>query len=436
MAALNHSIDPTLAALDALHEQASSTDKPRRYLGASAIGDPCSRKVWYGFRWALPRSFSATSYRAIQDGHRGEALMIQWLRSIPGIQLWTEDPDAPDHQIGFAAVAGHFRGHVDGVISGLYQAPKTPHVWEQKVCNETKFNKLVKLIAQHGEKAALLHWDEIYYAQAQIYMQQLELTRHYLTVATPGNRKLVSCRTEYCATDAKAILKKAETIIAAERPPLRLSDNPAWYQCKWCDYHALCHGQTMPAVNCRTCAHSTARMDDSKPWTCELNQPAISGDQAGCDHHAYHPDLLANHAEAIGANPKTGVITFRCKDGSIIQNGISGLKSRDWLAQAAPVIQSAPATDDVLEATDDVLEELATESAIPAQELEAGQIDEQQWPTVYQSGVKLFAKFEHDPDPEKTSRLRNLLEIIDSAYLALLDRAHRITVANPRRASQ
>ena len=413
MPALNHAIDPTLAALDVLHGQASGSDAPRRYLGASQIGDPCARKLWHGFRHAMPRTFPASSYRAIQDGHRGEAVMIDWLRRLPGIDLWTSDPDAPDSQIGFAAVAGHFRGHVDGVISGLYQSPKTPHVWEMKVCNETKFNKLVKLIAQHGEKAALLHWDEIYYAQAQIYMQQLELTRHYLTVATPGNRQLVSCRTAYRATDAKALLKKAETIITAERPPMKLSDNPSWYVCKFCDYHTLCHGQAMPAVNCRTCAHSTARLNEAQPWTCELNQPAINGDQTGCDHHAFHPDLLVNHAQAVNANPKTGVITFRRKDGSEVLNGMTGLKSRDWLAQTAPIPASAPLEDDVLV-------ELATDSAIPAESLLTGQVDETEWPKFTQAVTGFWGRWNHDQP--RMERLRNLIEVIDGAYFRLMER--------------
>lgn len=414
MPALNHAIDPTLAALDVLHGQASGSDAPRRYLGASQIGDPCARKLWYSFRHALPRTLPASSYRAIQDGHRGEAVMIDWLRRLPGIDLWTEDPDAPDRQIGFVACAGHFRGHVDGVISGLYQAPKTPHVWEMKVCNETKFNKLVKLIAQHGEKAALLYWDEIYYAQAQIYLQQLELTRHYLTVATPGNRALVSCRTDYRATDAKALLKKAEQVIAAERPPLKLSENPAWYQCKFCDYHALCHGQAMPAANCRTCAHSTARMIEAQPWTCELNQSSINGDQAGCDHHAYHPDLLANHAEAINANPKTGVITFRRKDGSEVPNGSTGLKSRDWLAQ------TAPRTAEPTPPTDEVLDELATLSTIPAESLMSGQVDEEEWPKFSQAVTGFWSRWQHDQP--RLARLRNLIEVIDGAYFGLMER--------------
>ena len=81
MATINYSVDKTLAALDALHTQASSHDAPRRYLGASLISQECARRIWFSFRWALPRSFPATSYRAIQDGHRGEAQMAGWLRT-------------------------------------------------------------------------------------------------------------------------------------------------------------------------------------------------------------------------------------------------------------------------------------------------------------------------------------------------------------------
>ena len=42
-----------------------------------------------------------------------------------------------------------------------------------------------KLIAQHGEKAALVEWDEIYHGQAQAYMMMFGMTCHYLTVTIP-----------------------------------------------------------------------------------------------------------------------------------------------------------------------------------------------------------------------------------------------------------
>lgn len=422
MATINYSVDPTLAALDALHTQASSHDAPRRYLGASLIGQECARRIWFSFRWALPRSFPATSYRAIQDGHRGEAQMAGWLRTVPGIELWTTDPDDPQRPIGFVACSGHFRGHLDGIISGLYQAPQTPHVWEHKVCNEIKWNKLVKLIQQHGEKAALALWDAVYYAQAQVYMHQMDLTRHYLTVGTPGNRQLVSCRTEYRAQAAKVLLKKAEQIITADRPPLKISDNPTWYQCKLCDYHALCHGPALPAVNCRTCAHSTARLDESRPWTCEQRQAAIDGDQAGCDHHAFHPDLLANTAEPVNADPKTGTITFRRKsDGATWDNGLNGLKSADWIKINKEFAENSQKNAEFsIHDENKVLTALAAESAIPADALLSGALDEADWNQVTDACIRLCHAWTGEDRRKRT--LAALIEQMDSAYYALAER--------------
>ena len=419
MAALQHSVDPTLAALDDLHTQASS-DTPRPYLGASAIGNPCDRALWYGFRWATTRRIPASGYRAIQDGHRGEAVMIDWLRSLPGIELWTENPEAPGQQIGFVDLAGHFRGNLDGIIQGLYQAPKTPHVWEMKVCNETKFNKLVKLIQTIGEQNALAEWDETYFAQAQVYMHELELTRHYLIVATPGNRAMVSCRTAYQPKVAKALLGKAAAIITAERPPLKLRDDPSFYLCKFCDHSPLCHGEALPNVNCRTCAHSTARIDPATPWTCELGKPAISGSQRDCEHHAFHPDLLANLATAIGADTQTGVITFLRKDGTTVSNGVGGMSSRDWAMQAAP-LDAAPTMEQ------DVLAEIAADLAIPPEQLQAGELSEEQdFPALTQA-VKRFSLRWHGDD-RRQQALRALIEQVDCAYMRLAEGVERRVV--------
>jgi len=314
MAAFNHSVDPTLAAMDALHERASG-DPPRPHLGASQIGHPCARALWYGFRWAIARKISAKGHRAIADGHRGEAVMAGWLRQIPGVELWLEDPEQPGRQIGFLDHAGHFGGSVDGVIVGLLQAPKAPHVWECKVVNETKFRKLVKLIVEKGEKSALAEWDEVYFAQAQIYLKYLGLTRHYLTACTPGNRDFVGCRTEFQPKAADRYVERAKTVIVACRPPEKISEDPGWFQCRFCDFQTICHGQKLPETNCRTCAHSTAHLDEARPWTCDLHRRAISADEQrrGCPHYAFHPDLVAS-CDAVAADQATGAITYRCKE--------------------------------------------------------------------------------------------------------------------------
>lgn len=405
--------DPTLAAIDAAIEQAGNTDRPRPYLGASQIGQPCSRALWYSFHWTLPRTIPAAGLRRIQDGFRGEKIMIGWLRSVAGIELWTEDETGG--QIGIDDCAGHFRGHLDGVIQGILQSPKTPHVWEHKVCNEAKVNQLKKLKLEKGEKAALQLWDETYFAQAQVYMRGTELTRHYLTVATPGCRDVVSCRTNYDKKAAESIIKRAESIITADRPPLKISENPAWHICKFCDYSGLCHGQSLPLVNCRTCAHSTAMMAGNAAWQCEHHHRSIdvATQSAACPNHVWHPDLLANIVEPIAANQKTGAITFKRKDGSTVEIGMGGMASRQLLAEIAPV--AAPESDDVLA-------EIAIAMELPEQQIIAGELAESDFPKLTNAVAGFWERWQQDEG--KLARLRNLIETIDEAYFALMDRRH------------
>ncbi len=59
--------------------------------------------------------------------------MIQWLKSVPGIELHTQGQDGK--QINFKLFGGHFAGSLDGVIRGIPEAPKTWHVWECKTAN-------------------------------------------------------------------------------------------------------------------------------------------------------------------------------------------------------------------------------------------------------------------------------------------------------------
>jgi len=157
MAIIPDMADPTLAALDRELERAAAAEPARNYLGASQIGHECERFLWYSLRPDVPRrSFQAATLRRFADGHAGEAVMIERLRLVPGIELW--DRDEQGKQFGFTDFAGRFAGHVDGVILGLLQAPGTPHIFEGKVVNEKKFQEFKKLKREYGEKAALKLW--------------------------------------------------------------------------------------------------------------------------------------------------------------------------------------------------------------------------------------------------------------------------------------
>jgi hypothetical protein len=175
------------------------------------------------------------------------------------------------------------------------------HVWENKAVNDKRFKALRDLILDVGEKDALEKWDAVYYAQAQIYMHSFGLTRHYLTVSTPGGRNYTSCRTNYIKKDALSILAKAESIITADRPPNRVSENRSFYICQWCRMKEICFDALVPNVNCRTCAFSEPIVKSSKNqglWRCHKKDIYFKENTIGCELHLFLNTLIPFKAVA------------------------------------------------------------------------------------------------------------------------------------------
>jgi hypothetical protein len=231
--------DPTLEAMRRAIEEREAAIPPRNYLGASSLGAPCERQVWYQLQGAPCEPRKAGLICAAEDGHRTEALLAERLRLVPGVRLWTEGEGKK--QFGFSDFDGRFKGHIDGVIVGLIQAPKTPHLWENKAVNEKKFGEFRSALHKFGEKQTLQNFSYQWYVQAQCYMGYFDLTRHYLTVASAGGRDVLSCRTEFVPAVFDALRNKARRVLEAKEPPKRVMDNPSYYLCKWCPFREHCY---------------------------------------------------------------------------------------------------------------------------------------------------------------------------------------------------
>jgi len=159
---------PVVEAIEASY-QAEIASEERTYLGASILGDECERKLWYGFRWAFaPERFSGRMLRLFQTGHREEARIIEDLRRIPGAEVRDLDFETgAQWMVTFAG--GHAGGHADGRMTGVPDAEAAEHLVEIKTHNDRSFKSLKK---DGVEKAKPVH-----YAQMQIYMHGLGLTR-------------------------------------------------------------------------------------------------------------------------------------------------------------------------------------------------------------------------------------------------------------------
>jgi hypothetical protein len=135
-----------------------------------------------------------------------------------------------------------------------------------------------------------------------------------MTCSTPGGRHTISVRTDADPDEAARLKLKAAAIINSSAPLEKASQNPDWFECKWCDYHSLCHSDAPAERNCRTCIFSQPGRDSI--WTCEKHngqELTVDEQRVGCGDHRYVPGLVP--AEQIDAHPQGDWILYKLADG-------------------------------------------------------------------------------------------------------------------------
>lgn len=305
----------TVAAIYRWH-QLTAASGHRKHLGASVVGHACERYLWLLFRWAGAEAFEGRVLRLFDTGRRAEARFVEELR---GIGCEVHDVDEFGQQFRVADIGGHFGGSMDGAAVGLPEAPKTWHVLEFKTHNDKSF---AELVAKKLRAAKPQHW-----AQVQIYMGLTGMGRAMYLAENKNTSEVYAERVEFDQVEFTRLVERARRVITSSTPPARLSDDPAWFECKWCPFYAQCHGQALPEVNCRTCAHSTPRVDvEGGVWQCELEHLQIDDDvqRRGCNGHRYIPILLERVARQTDASEEPDgnlAVTYTLPDGSTFKNG-------------------------------------------------------------------------------------------------------------------
>jgi len=317
MAALPEPTHTTAAAIYALHAARAGADKSREYLGCSTLGRECERALWYGFRGAVPRAIEGRIARLFDSGHREEARVIEELRAI-GCKVWDRQPDG--QQWAVQALGGHVRGHLDMVVLGLPEAPKTPHVVDVKTVKAEKYRALLKhgIAKQYPE----------YVAQITLYAGLMDLERGAVVFVNKDTDEIHVERIHFDRAAFDALIEKGKRIVFASEPPPRAGETEDAFVCKWCDHRATCWGTDVPPVGCRTCAHVTPT--EAGAWHCVRHDTdrTVREQRAGCPDHRVIPILLAQSAEAIDSDGDS--VTYRHKvSGLTFVNG-----PRPWYASA------------------------------------------------------------------------------------------------------
>lgn len=300
-------VQPTVAAIME-HYERSAGPRHRSYLGASEIGEPCPRRLWYSLRNASDgEAIEGRVYRLFETGHREEARLIENLRAI-GCTVWDRDP-ATGQQFRYTALDGHLSCGLDGVVLGVPEAPQTPHLLECKSSNRKNFAALQK---DGVEKAKPVH-----FAQMQMCMGLADLTRALYLVVCKDDDSIYAERVNFNAAVFKALMEKAAFVVRSESPPDKISSNAGVPPCLFCPFRALCQGpqHAMPRTNCRTCVH--AAPGSGGAWACANNKPEVAAGM-GCDEHILIPGLLEGWATPIDGDPTW--VRYRAQDGSEFAN--------------------------------------------------------------------------------------------------------------------
>jgi len=304
--------------------ESDAEDPRRRHLGASILGRRCAREVYYSFRWFWPVHHTGRLLRLFDRGQREETRMIGFLERL-GFEVrayserlvyhegshsysllpWDQEPppDVDDltgiewamtsaKQQGLKItqhrVSAH-NGHLGGSKDAELIPPEKYRVGllslgrglaEFKTHNAKSFATL----KSKGVQTAHIE----HYIQMQVYMGLGGLAWGLYLAVNKDTDELHAEIIPYRSEIAEAYVDRAFKVIEAVEVPDRISNNSSWFECKFCDFHDICHHGKAPAKSCRTCVFSRPAMEPEHKgeWRCAKFNSIIPYEfsKQGCDH--------------------------------------------------------------------------------------------------------------------------------------------------------
>lgn len=247
----------------------------RDHLGASELGKPCWRMLWYKFRWVKAVVPEGRILRLFNVGHQAEPRFVSYLRGIGfEVREFAED----GNQFRIEGAMGHYGGSLDGMC----KAPERYQLTEDLVfLNEFKTNNTgpayAKLIKEGVQKAKPEH-----FAQMSQYGYKYQLKYGLYLIENKNDSDIAIKIVELDWNYGAQLEKKANDIIFSKEPPPRISENPAVFDCKFCEFKGICFDGEKVEKNCRSCRNASPV--ENAEWFCSIAQQNIPSDviKEGC----------------------------------------------------------------------------------------------------------------------------------------------------------
>jgi hypothetical protein len=229
--------DAIVELIDKALQNARSSAPKRNYLGASLIGEECERQLQFNF-FHTPvdpgKELQGRILRIFDRGNNAEERMVQYIK-MAGFNLRTVGQNG--RQFEFSLLGGKIKGHSDGVLVAGPGVMNYPALWENK-CLGSKYFKQI-------EKEKLKKYSSVYYGQVQTMMAYFELDENpaLFTALDADTQEIYAELVPFDSDTAQKTSDKAVRVIqaceAGELLP-RLSDDPTFFKCRWCDWHDRC----------------------------------------------------------------------------------------------------------------------------------------------------------------------------------------------------
>jgi hypothetical protein len=233
----------------------------RNHLGASMMGKPCWRQLWYVFRWVKREKHDGRKLRLFNVGHTAEPRFISYLKGI-GFEVKEHSDEGKQWRISGA------NGHYGGSLDGMCKAPARYEITEDLILlNEFKTNGTGSGYAKVAEQDLVKAKPE-HYAQMSQYGYKYGLRYGLYLIENKNDSDITVKIVELDWQLGKQLEQKAEEIISSKEPLNRISDNPAFQECKQCHFIGICHSNETPERNCRSCRNASPV--ENGQWQCSL----------------------------------------------------------------------------------------------------------------------------------------------------------------------
>jgi len=238
-AALQARIDAAMVAHNAAQPQ-------RDYLGASRLGEECTRALAYEYTKTPKdegKGFAGKTLRVFDMGHDAETRMASYLR-LAGFQILTEQEDGRQYGFGVAWDDANQRyrvsGHIDGAIIVSQDVNViVPCLWENKGLGAKSWNDV--------SRKGVAKSKPMYHAQMQIYMQYMGLSENpgLFTALNRDTGEIYAELVPFDASVAQAASDRGVKVISASSPEElpRVTTKEDDWRCRFCDWKERCWNQ-------------------------------------------------------------------------------------------------------------------------------------------------------------------------------------------------